>query len=625
MFAGCSMVGHTQVARRGEAGGQRRSPRRARLPRGAAIFFASAVLSCWAGAPHRCLQTARSAFAGPLGHRGRASYVGLRGGGGFGAAPARAPVEVAEPKGGWPTVSVFLVSANSKVAALTSLQQLEGQDYPHELIKEIIIVGGQDTASDAPATLKGAVRDFASKDSDELDLRKELAGCGGDVVVFWGDDHVSPAHRLKAQVASALEGERTASVLQPTWFFDPVARDFLRVKEWPSAQYREFLETTGQTPVEGLAELMVSADPITLCARRSALEEASAQMASTGTPTEELKEMLTHIAEQRPQIMTDLLWAAVRTPPEATQFEPGRPDSALEAWTQEAWPKGTDKNALDAVVKEIKGMKPALAIERLLAENVRKSLSGFDSKRLRQTMEQLFSSASSPEVTSAIAELSSWDGLAPGRGDVQMAKNFPIFFACFAALRKHTTENADFWNMQGLGENAEGLVKLASRIWGADQKVTEVLTKTLAQELYKNQANALPAGNLNNAEFVGTLGLRKPLEEITYAAMEIPGKNFPVAALCSLAWALGEAGIENSGLQLKVARGVIAEVNKLTPADVGKLFVAMEEKRWFKDATTIGYLTEALIMQVKELKKNDPGLSKILAESQEQSQAQPAA
>jgi len=61
-------------------------------------------------------------------------------------------------------------------------------------------------------------------------LQKELAACTGDIVAVWGDDHVSSAHRLKFQVAAAMSEKSAsgASVLQPSWFFDPEDSDSSR-------------------------------------------------------------------------------------------------------------------------------------------------------------------------------------------------------------------------------------------------------------------------------------------------------------------------------------------------------------------------------------------------------------
>lgn len=265
-------------------------------------------------------------------------------------------------------------------------------------------------------------------------------------------------------------------------------------------------------------------------------------------------------------------------------------------------------------VEDLKKLSPAAAIERLLVEESTQTVDDKSANRIRQAFAERLEEASASEVVAAITELLAWRGIATGQGDAQAARNFPAFFACFTAVRSHVKKNADFWDMRALGEGAEGLVRLGMKIWGSDNKVNEALAKALAQELYKSKGGTLPA-EFQTADFLGTLGLRELMETIAYAAVDLPQTKYPVNALASLAWALAEAKVENAGLQMKVARGIIADVDKLTPPDVGKLFIAMEDKRWFKDQNTIAYLTQALLSQVREMKKNDPGLVKILATS----------
>jgi len=527
---------------------------------------------------------------------------------------------VAEPIEGWPTLSVIILSSESRVAGSVALEQLAVQDYPIARIREIIIDGAEDLSSGAPEALRPLLRDFKQAHDDTLSMSRELQACSGDFVAFWGDDHVSAPSRLRLQVAAAMEGPAT-TVLQHSWFFDPVTSDFLQVRKWPVTEIKEYMGLAGDEVLpEGFAELMVCTDPLTLCGKRDSLSEAASGFQPTSSPAEGLKELLLRLLRvQKPRVIKDLKWAAVRPPPAATRYEPATPEAVLVQIAQTAWPRGAAgiiRATFDEAIKDIQsaGMKPAGAVDRLLSEDARKPLKQFDVERVRRVVLESLARATPGEFSEAIKAMRAWPGLVHGRGDAKAARNFPVFYAVFRAIRSHVADNADFFDMRSLGDISEDLVKLAMSMWASDEKVNEALAKVLSEELIGNDVSDLPTDNsMKTADIVGTLGLRDPLSAMAYAALDLPEKKFPVDALASFAWALAEAGVENAALQIKVAKAIISGVDKLTPPDIGKLFIAMHEKKWFKDETSIAYLTESLMGQIQTLKRDDPGLAKILA------------
>jgi len=529
--------------------------------------------------------------------------------------------EVAAPAGGWPTLSVVLLNADSKVASQVALQQLAAQDYPSDRIQEVVVLGAAELSADAPEALRPLLKDFGEAKNEALGLKSELQACTGDVVAFWGDDHVSTPSRLRTQVAAVMSGQEAASVLQPNWFFDPVSSDFLRVRKWPTTELQEAMEAEEAALPDGFAELMVCADPLTLCGKRDALMQVSGDLEPASAPSDELKDLMLRLLRVgKPAVIRDLTWAAVRSPPSATLYEPATPDKVLVQIAEAAWPRGSGKAraAFGALLEEMKQkeMKPVEAVDRLLSEDVTKPLKQFDLERIRKAVTGTLAKATPSETSAAILEMLTWQGLVPGQGDAQAARNFPVFFATFQAIRSHVAENADFYDMVSLATIAEGIVKLATTMWATDARVNEVLAMILARELIGADMREISDKTTSTADVVGTLGLRDTLESMAYAAMDMPGEKYPVGALVNLAWAMGQGGIENGPLQMKVAKGIIGQVDKLTPPDIGKLFIVIHEQKWFKDDNTIRYLLECMMSQIKVLKQNDPGLAKILAAAQ---------
>lgn len=517
------------------------------------------------------------------------------------------------PAGGWPTLSVILLNPEGKLATSFALDQLAQQDYPLEQIKEVVVGGADAFAATAPAALQPLLRDFQGA-GETLNIAGELDGCLGDVVAVWGDDHVSPPNRLSMQVASTTTSQ-AATVLRPSWFFDPVGDDFMHVREWPTAEFEEYM-----APVpEGFAELMVASDPLTLCGSRKELVKAASNLEPSSSPTNELKELLVMLLKVKPpQFIDDVKWAAVRAPPPATRYEPATPEKALLELTRSAFPKGSAgqvKLALDAALKEIKDSKMTAprAVGRILSETVTKAPSDREMKRVRKALSETFLMSTGADIATAVAELSTWPGIEPGKGDADAVRSFPLFYACFAAIREHVAENGDLMDMEALGPTAEGIVKLAMRMWGSDPKISDTLAQIIIPELYRGDKSKMPKDTSSGFNIVATLGLNECLTNVAYAAQVQKGQHFNVQALSSLAWALAEGNIMNTALQMKVAKALIADVDKLTPRDIGKLFIAMHEKKWFKEATTVAYLTESILAQIKELKRQDPGLAEILA------------
>ena len=152
-------------------------------------------------------------------------------------------------------------------------------------------------------------------------------------------------------------------------------------------------------------------------------------------------------------------------------------DLAKGAFPKEG--KGKDgKEALENAVEALKNAKspPAEAITNLLAIKSKKPATGFDLKRVRKAVLERLSEVGAPQVLEAIRALADWDGLKAGKGNAQAARDLPVFFSCFQAVRDGVTENADFWDMRALASVSEGLVKLGMKIWATDSEVNLLLS-----------------------------------------------------------------------------------------------------------------------------------------------------
>lgn len=82
---------------------------------------------------------------------------------------------------------------------------------------------GSDSGMPAPAALAGRVCRCAT-------LAEAVEISAGDFVGFWSGDHVSPASRLRQQVAEAQRCGG-AVVLRFSWVFDPSMKIFSRVEQ----------------------------------------------------------------------------------------------------------------------------------------------------------------------------------------------------------------------------------------------------------------------------------------------------------------------------------------------------------------------------------------------------------
>jgi len=320
---------------------------------------------------------------------------------------------------------------------------------------------------------------------------------------------------------------------------------------------------------------------------------------------------------------------------------------------------GAGSPGLLSAVEEIqeREMKPAAAIERLLAENldqqgesptqraIREALlnsedaisGNFDElnkvlaevdlsgseqddaiARVPKAVGKALKTASPGEVLSAVNELRNWDGLVSGRGDEQMAINFPVFWACFVEVRKHVEASSDMWDLPDIGVTAEALVKLGASIWTTDKIVHDALEKTLLTAVAKSGKG----GMLDGTDYLSFLGLRPVLIDMAHSALMSQGTSFPPASLASLAMAMATAEIDNTALQTKVARGILEVANQMSPQDVGNIFVVVHEKRWFKDVNTVDYLVKALVARMKDLQDESPDLRQVIQEEKDSAMAQ---
>ncbi|CAJ1344397.1 unnamed protein product [Effrenium voratum] len=241
---------------------------------------------------------------------------------------------------------------------------------------------------------------------------------------------------------------------------------------------------------------------------------------------------------------------------------------------------------LDDIIVEVSSakMSPMQAISLLLTDDEVDS-DELKLKKLRKVLGESLEWSGYDSVAPAADQMFNWNGLdpqqEPPRG-IRSAKKFPIFFTAFAAMRAYCTENADFFDVRQTGGILEGLTRLARKMWAADDRVTGAMSMILNKELLNGDASD---PGLSNADIIGTLGLRRPFQAMAYAALDLPADDMKhVDAVASIAWALALANIQQASLQIKVAKGVIAHIDKVQPPDIGKLFVAMHEEEWFKDA-----------------------------------------
>jgi len=274
------------------------------------------------------------------------------------------------------------------------------------------------------------------------------------------------------------------------------------------------------------------------------------------------------------------------------------------------------RSAFDAALQDCqnKELPPSAVITMLLEKDVRTALSKAELRRFSKMFSETLKRGVGADVSAAVQTLAAWKGLDPNRGNEQDVLRFSIFYAAFSTVRAYIIEDAYLLETNILGELAKGIVELAMKMWGASSTIVEAMERLTMTELYRNDAG--PKSSRNSPDICGTLGLTKALEAIAYAALDIPETDYadvPVSAFANLAWGLAEGGIENRGLQIKIARGIIQKADKLTPPDIGYLFKALHEKEWFKDDDVIAYLTQTLVARIQEMKKADPGLAAQLA------------
>jgi len=557
---------------------------------------------------------------------GRQFEVAVQASEGF--APAAAEMasvnaDVEEPMGGWPMISVLVLNPDSKDSKHSALTQLAYQDYPRDRIKEVVISGATELGAGAPENLQSLLTDLRRPESASLNLHEEFKACEGEYVAVWGDDQVSPASRLRSQVAAAVKAE-APTLLKQNWFFDPEDYEFERVTSWPIEQFQEVMGKSKEGPsMDDFGPLMVYADPLTLCGTQDLLARASSGFVPNSSPNDVIKELLFRLlALTKPQIIEDIPWAALRAPPSIARALKDTPDKTLTAMAYEAVPRGqrSKKSAFNDALQEVQAMDvPAsAAISKLLELEVKRPLPKADLRKVTKAVAQSLAKGKGADASAAVETLQSWKGLQTDGGSASNVKRFPLYYACFQAVRSHVEEDADLMEITSLGELAQGLAQLAMKIWAADGAITEVLVKLTAEELDEEMTMyGSGAERERTADLCGTLSLKKPMEAIAFAALDIPEErgDFPVKSLASLAWGLSEAGIENGGLQNKVAKSIINNYDKMSPSDIGYIFHAMNTRKWFKDDSAIEYLTKALVQRVQELKAQDAGIRQQVEDS----------
>jgi len=371
----------------------------------------------------------------------------------------------------------------------------------------------------------------------------------------------------------------------------------------------------------------VRADALTLCGSRDALVEASKEVAPTSSSSDGLKELASIL--QKGEVMhtiKDFEWASVGSPPSQTMYQRGKPQGSLVNIAETAWPKESaalTKGSYAKLCQEIedKKLEPAQATEMILAQDTGKQAKPFDCDKINKVITKSLKASSPKQAAASLEVLTKWPGIQVGGGDAQAVRQFPAFFAVIQAVKHHINENADFFDMREIGQMAEALLTLARRMSAVDERVNEVMVTLIAKDFLGaagGDASAIPTdAGLKTADFVGTVGLRDPLFALCSAAADAPLTNQPVKSLTSLAYALAESNIAHAGLSQKVARGIMQNIDKIQRDDVGKIFIAMHDKEWFKDEKTVAYLTESLMERVRVLKREDPNLAAQLVTNQE--------
>jgi hypothetical protein len=540
---------------------------------------------------------------------------------GFGAAAAAAVFEkVDPPAGGWPTISVILLSTDSTETDSDTLARFAKQDYPLEEVKEILVANAEDVKATAPEALRPLLRDLSSA-SGILDIAAEIDSCSGSMVAFWGDDHISPPNRLTKQVAAAAK-DKSVNVLKTTWFYDAVSQDFLKATEWMARQYEEFLKWQSSTAdvQAGIGEYLLTSDPLTICGSREMLSEAAKSCndaKADDSPSDKLEELVSSLFKTRQtKILDNFEWAVARAPPNGCVLKSAEPQLQLVKLARKAFPKISTSGAVDALVVKIKegDMKPAAAVQTILLKEPKAAPSDAELRRLRKALSETLVKHTGRETLEAIQKLKEWYGIADKKGDKKAERIYPLYHTAFQAIRYHLFDNSDTMLMEELGPIAEDMVVLAKRMWNADTEVYKLVTDHCRKDLVESGLGNKVV-SIADMKFTDLMGVKEALTNVAYAAQDCHGDTFSVQALSSLAWGLSEAGVQNRALSTKVARGIIADTLKLSPPDIHKLWASLNEHKWFQDETAEAYLAESLVAQVQELKKKDAAINQMTADA----------
>lgn len=519
----------------------------------------------------------------------------------------------------FPTLSILVSTADGQRAnAKHALEQIAAQDYPHESIAEIIVDGAQDLLTGAPDSLRSLIKGPSRKGAS---FSERLSMCSGDILAIWGDDHVSPVDRLRIQVAAAAE-ESVVTLLQPKWFFDPVEHSVQQVKQWPSfiPDSEDSSETDTGKPMIPV-EVMVRSSPLSLCGPRNVITASAALLDEGVSLIEASREMLTNLPA--PRILDKLEWLVINSPPDAVTLAEGTPSETLLDTAKRVWPlaqpgkasgKGFALSPISAAVLDIRNNKlgAADAIKMLLTQDVKEKVTSSDQQKVTKLLSQLLVKADGLEMLAAVNALQDWEGLTIGKGEKRHALNFKTFYGVLDAIRDSIKKNADIYEWEPLGGIAESLVKVAMRMWAADPVIMDEVSQNVYKDVYDNKIDSLGLDR-RGIDIVGTLGLRNVLEDLAFAALDLSEEEVEVSALASLAWACAEARIDLPKLQSKLARLIMRQPDKLEPPDIGKLYIALDEKDWFTDDKTVEYLVQTLIARVQELKQEDSGIADHIA------------
>lgn len=548
---------------------------------------------------------------------------------------ATTETSVPAPDGGWPSLSVVVIG--TEISAQQAVAKLGAQDYPEDKVEEVLILGECKNQK-----LSGALASKARSLGAAASLADALAGCSGEMVALWGDDHVSVPDRLRRQVAKVV-ASKSVSALRFDWFFTPAGAQFSKPcpriddgAEAFSATAPEGFEATdieqNMSMPEGFLESAPDMDPKTMCGPRALLAGAASKatkafmMGSDASERDVDDEIFLAMSQLPtvPSVPQGVEWVAARAPPPGMDVEakaegpgPSLVDAARAAFPAPAGSTTSPLDALradpsvDAFVKSLLGMDMSL-------------LRQLSTTQVRTAMQEHIEGCRGDDLADAVATLTAWSGVLPNKARRADVKRAPYFVSATSAIREHLRSKAEDMHYTSLGPLAENVVKFCLGFFAADGIVLDEFMNAMSMDPYYRA----PRAKVNLAEgknatedianaYVRALGFMEPLEAIGDAA-RFNAEDLPITGHASIAWAFSQADIKDPGLADAMAKAAARDKDTVGPQEVGKLFVALGEKHWVRDAEAASYVLKALVARVQELKRADPNLANVIERNAQQ-------